>query len=167
LTSYAKRILRIWFPSAVWLAIIAIESTDLGSSEHTGRILFPIFHFLFHMNKAAFAEFHHFIRKTGHVIGYFVLSVLLFRAWRATFPQFRTPWCVPWAAAALLTTSLVAVLDEWHQTFLPSRTGTVADVILDSAAALVAQIAVFAVVKIVSSFRNGREHGGQVEKTCY
>jgi VanZ family protein len=44
-------------------------------------------------------------------------------------------------------TALVASLDEWHQTFIPSRTGSVRDVILDSAAALVAQIAIFILVR--------------------
>jgi VanZ family protein len=148
LTSSTKRLLRVWFPTAVWLAIIATESTDLGSAQHTGRILYPIFHFLFHMNQETFAAWHLFLRKTGHVIGYSILSVLFFRSWRVTFPRLNTQWCLPWAAVALLSTALVAVLDEWHQSFLPSRTGTVRDVILDSTAALVAQIAVFALLRI-------------------
>jgi len=37
------------------------------------------------------------------------------------------------------------MLDEWHQSFLSSRTGTFRDVILDSTAGLVAQIALFAI----------------------
>jgi len=41
----------------------------------------------------------------------------------------------------------VAMLDEWHQSFLMSRTGTLRDVILDSTAALVAQIAVFTILR--------------------
>jgi VanZ family protein len=48
-----------------------------------------------------------------------------------------------WATVAFLCTSLVATLDEWHQSFLPSRTGTFQDVILDSSAGLIAQIALF------------------------
>ena len=42
----------------------------------------------------------------------------------------------------------MAMLDEWHQSFLPSRTGTVRDVILDSAAALLAQIVLFAILRV-------------------
>ena len=52
-------------------------------------------------------------------------------------------WCARWGTIAFLMTVLVASLDEWHQTFLPSRTGTVRDVILDSSAAFVAQILIF------------------------
>jgi VanZ family protein len=40
-------------------------------------------------------------------------------------------------------TAFVACMDEYHQTFIPSRTGTIRDVMLDSTAALVAQIILF------------------------
>jgi VanZ family protein len=35
---------------------------------------------------------------------------------------------------------MVATLDEWHQTTIASRTGNFADVVLDSSAALAAQL---------------------------
>ena len=138
----------MWFPSAIWLAIIAIESTNLGSAEHTGRILYPIFHFLFEMDSAGFAVWHALLRKAGHIVGYFTLSVLLFRSWRATFPRLGTRWCLQWATVAVLSTALVAMLDEAHQSFLPSRTGTFHDVIIDSTAGLVSQIALFAILRM-------------------
>jgi VanZ family protein len=43
-------------------------------------------------------------------------------------------------------TALVASLDEWHQTYLPSRTGRWQDVVLDSSAALVAQVLIWMVL---------------------
>ncbi len=147
MTSSTKRILRVWLPSAIWLTVIAVESTNLGSAEHTGRILYPILHFLFEMDRARFAVWHALLRKTGHIVGYFTLSVLLFRSWRATFPRLSTRWCLQWATVAFLSTSLVAMLDEWHQSFLPSRTGTFRDAILDGTAGLVAQIALFAILR--------------------
>ncbi len=147
MTSSTKRILRVWLPSVVWLAVIVTESTNLGSSEHTGRILYPIFHFLFNMDPAKFALWHAVLRKTGHFVGYFTLSVLLFRSWRASFPRLSTRWCLQWATLAVLGTSLVATLDEWHQTFLPSRTGMVRDVVLDSCAGVVAQIVLFLILQ--------------------
>jgi VanZ family protein len=59
-----------------------------------------------------------------------------------------------WATVAWFSTALVASLDEWHQTYLPSRTGTVRDVILDSTAALVAQIVIFAILRKRSAGRH-------------
>jgi VanZ family protein len=44
-------------------------------------------------------------------------------------------------------TALVASLDEWHQTFLPSRTGAFRDVVLDTIGALCMQAVVIAVVR--------------------
>jgi VanZ family protein len=140
----------VWLPSAIWLAVIVLESTNLGSAEHTSRILYPIFHFLFGMDLARFAAWHAFLRKIGHFVGYFTLSVLLFRSWRATFPRLSTRWCLQWATVAFFNASLVAVLDEWHQSSLPLRTGTLKDVILDSCAALTAQITLFAILQMQS-----------------
>ena len=124
-----------------------MESSNLGSSEHTGQILYPIFHYLFGMSPGRFAVLHAVLRKTGHFVGYFTLSVLLFRSWRGTFPRLSTRWCLQWATLAFVGTALVAALDEVHQSFLPSRTGMFRDVVLDSFAAPVAQIVIFAVLR--------------------
>jgi len=137
----------VWLPSTIWLAVITLESTNIGSSEHTTRLLYPVFSFLFGLDPTRFAVWHALMRKIGHVVGYFILSVLLFRSWRATFPRLSTRWCLQWAAMAFLSTALVASLDEWHQSALPSRTGTVRDVVLDSSAAIAAQILLFIVIR--------------------
>lgn len=143
------RILKVWLPSAIWLAVIVVESTNLGSAEHTSRILYPLFHFLFGIDPARSAEWNAVLRKIGHFVGYFTLSALLFRSWRATFPRLSTRWCLQWATVAFLSASLVATLDEWHQSYLKSRTGTLNDVLLDSGAALFAQIMLFAVLYLL------------------
>ena len=44
-------------------------------------------------------------------------------------------------------TGLVASLDEWHQTYLTSRTGTIEDAFLDSFAALTAQLVIYLVLR--------------------
>src|SRR5262249_54976340 len=123
------------------LGIIAIESTNLLSSQHTSQLLYPLFHFLFGINLEQFGPWHFVIRKTGHVLGYGILSILLFRAWRATvlIPA-HPPWSMVWASISFFMTAMVASLDEWHQSFIPSRTGNFHDVLLDSTAALLAQI---------------------------
>jgi VanZ family protein len=128
------------------MALIAIESTSYLSSANTSRILYPILHFLFGVDRAHFPLWHHYIRKTGHFVGYFTLSVLLFRAWKATLPL-PAKWALRWAGIAFFMSAFVASLDEWHQSYLPSRTGAVSDVILDSTAALIAQILIFLIVR--------------------
>ncbi len=134
-------VLKAWIAAILWLILIAIESTALLSASNTSRILYPVLHFLFGMDWERFEVWHFFIRKTGHVIGYGILSVLLFRAWRASLPAMSdVTWTPRWAAIAILGTALVASLDEWHQSFIPSRTGRWQDVALDTCAGMGAQL---------------------------
>jgi VanZ family protein len=146
LTPDQNQMLKAWIAAGLWLIVIAIESTTYLSSANTARLLYPVLHFLFGLDWNHFWTWHHYIRKTGHFVGYFTLSFLLFRAWRATLPS-ASFWTLRWAAFAFLMSAFVASMDEWHQTFLPSRTGLVSDVILDSTAALTAQILIFLYLK--------------------
>lgn len=88
------------------------------------------------INFYKFLIFHHYLRKTGHVVGYGMLSLLLLRGWRATLDPVQT-LLLRTALLAWLGTACVAALDEWHQSFIPSRTGTIWDVALDSLAGVV------------------------------
>ena len=139
-----KHLLKTWIAAILWLGLIVSESTNFASAENTSRILYPLLHFLFGLQPAHFPVWHFLIRKAGHFVGYFTLSWLLFRAWRDTFPFPGIRWSMQWARISFFMTALVACLDEWHQSYLPSRTGTFRDVGLDSIAALAAQLLIFA-----------------------
>jgi len=134
-------VLKAWIAAILWLIVISIESTAYLSAHNTSRFLFPVLHYLFGISLEHFEPLHFFLRKGGHVFGYGLLSVLLFRAWRETLPALGNPkWTFRWANIGVLGTALVASLDEWHQSFIPSRTGSVRDVILDSCAGIGAQV---------------------------
>jgi VanZ family protein len=141
LTLQEKELLKAWIAAGLWMILIAIESTSYLSSANTSRFLYPILHFLFGIETPRFLVLHHYLRKIGHFVGYFILSFLLFRAWRFTL-RLSSRWALRWATIAFFMSVLVASLDEWHQSFLPSRTGTIRDVILDSIAAFTAQIVI-------------------------
>jgi VanZ family protein len=148
---------RAWAPALLWLAVIAWESTSLASSEETSRLLLPLLKF-FHpqITMAQFALVHGALRKAGHFFGYGVLSLVMLRAWWTTLklPRWATrlpslrqmmrSWSLRAAAIALASTVAVAALDEWHQAFLPGRTGTFQDVALDSSAAVCVQLILIA-----------------------
>jgi VanZ family protein len=144
LSSDRHAVLKAWIAAILWLILIAIESSALLSAHNTSRILYPLLHYLFGLDWDRFEVWHFYIRKSGHVIGYGTLSILLFRAWRATLPALgNARWTFRWANIAILGTALVASLDEWHQSFIPTRTGTVRDVVLDTCAGIAAQVLVF------------------------
>jgi hypothetical protein len=128
---------RAWWPAAVWIGLISIESSDAFSSHNTGSMLYALLTRLFgEINLYDFLSFHHYLRKTGHVLGYGMLALLLLRGWRATTGMTRA-WLNRSTVLAWIGAAFVAAMDEWHQSLIPSRTGTVRDVLLDSIAALV------------------------------
>ena len=139
--------LRAWWPALVWIGLIAIESTDALSSNNTGDLLYKVVSRLFpSVNLHDVLILNVILRKTGHVMGYGILSLLLLRGWRRTLARARatfgrsTVGLVTFgrtATLAWLGTAFVASMDEWHQSFIPSRTGTWHDVVLDSTAGLV------------------------------
>jgi VanZ family protein len=138
-----------WLPAGIWLGVIVLESTGLASASNTSWILYPLFHFLTGVSRERFFLWNHLIRKMGHFVGYGLLSFFLFRAWRATLAAASpSGWAWRWARTSFLMAVLVATLDEWHQTLLPSRTGRWQDVVLDSSAALSVQVVIWIVLRL-------------------
>ena len=116
-----------------------IFSTGTFSAERTGHILRSFLEWLFgKIADPSFALIHFLVRKTAHLILYATLSALWFRAQRGP----RSGWQPSWAVLALLVSLLVALADEFHQSLLPSRTGTPWDVLLDTFGALLVQAAI-------------------------
>jgi VanZ family protein len=131
----------VWLPVAFGIAIIAVESTEAFGSDHTSGPLRRIFEFLFgQVSDPRWEIIHHHIRKTGHFLGYGFIGLAWLRAWWFTLPHSRF---IQDAFLSLLGTAVVASFDEWHQTFLPNRTGSPWDVLLDCTGAITLQLVVY------------------------
>jgi VanZ family protein len=138
LPSARPNLVRAWWPAIIWIGIITFESTDYLSAQNTGSMLYDLLTRLFgHINLYDFLYWHHYLRKAGHVVGYAMLGLLLLRGFWMTFGS-RSAWIRLLPVLAWLGTAIVATLDEWHQSYIPSRTGTPWDVLLDSTAGLAA-----------------------------
>jgi len=126
-----SRKLWAWLPTLLWLCVLAMFSTDTFSAEHTGGVLMKILHALFgNISAHRFHQIHFFIRKAAHFGSYGLLGALAFFSWRATLPAFPR-WTFRWSALALLLVLIAASMDEFHQSFVSSRTGNWHDVALD------------------------------------
>ena len=150
----------VWLPVVFAVTVIACESTNTFSSDHTSGWLRPFFErFLGHINDRLWGVLHYSIRKCGHFTGYGMVCLTFLRAWLLSLGrnaalairQWRTHSCV----LAVLATFLVASLDEWHQTFIPSRTGTFTDVLIDTSGGLLTCALVWLLF-----WRTGRIVGG-------
>jgi VanZ family protein len=85
------------------------------------------------------------VRKIGHLTGYAVLGILVWRARnRCFFPQ---PWHARVALFAELICLLYAISDEFHQSFVPSREASPIDVMIDCVGAAAGLFAVWAIGK--------------------
>jgi VanZ family protein len=74
------------------------------------------------------------VRKSTHVIVFGILALLLYKA----MEHLRFSYLFAWSA-----TTLYALTDEWHQSFMPGRVAAYHDVVLDSMGALVSLYILF------------------------
>lgn len=139
--------LYVWLPVVFGIAAIALESTLWFGSDRTSGPLRVAYEWLLgHVSDARWEVIHHHLRKSGHFMGYGFIGLAWLRAWWMTLPNSRF---LPDAFLALLGTASIASCDEWHQTFLPNRTGTPWDVLLDCTGAVTLQLIVYVFMRTV------------------
>jgi VanZ family protein len=123
-------------PAIVWMAIIFLGSTDMLSAAHTSRFLVPFLRWLDPQISLAVLNAIQFgIRKLAHLTEYAILAALLWRALRG-----GTRWQVKMSILLFLTwiaCAIFAASDEFHQSFVPSRTSSPIDVMIDVTGALI------------------------------
>lgn len=131
-----------------------LESTVWFGSDHTSGPLRWVWEHLFGAVSDDRWEFlHHVIRKSGHFLGYGTMGLLWLRAWWMSLA--RASFLLD-SVLALLGTALVASGDEFHQSFLPNRTGVPSDVLLDCCGAVVLQLIVYLYLRIRAPKRLAR-----------
>jgi len=130
------RFVGYWMPVLVWMLLIFIGSTDVLSTEHTSRFLVPFLRWLNpHISLAAINAIQLAIRKLGHLIEYAILAVLFWRALRDV-TNLGTKMLLLFIAIWFVC-GIFAVSDEFHQSFVASRTASPHDVLIDICGALI------------------------------
>lgn len=133
-----RRFLSRYLPLVAWLAFISYASSGSFSASNTSRIIGPLVLWLFpDTSMETLATIHFITRKLAHFTEYAILGFLAARAFRTSpRPGISERWF-------LISTALVvgfALLDEYHQSFVPTRTGTIYDSLIDMAGGLAALI---------------------------
>ena len=118
-----------YVPLAAWACFVLFASSASFSASNTSRIIRPVLLWLFpDISEDSLDYVHFLVRKTAHFSEYALLALLAARAFRTSRKEgLRRLW---WPAAFALV-ACVALTDEFHQSFLPSRTGTIYDSLLD------------------------------------
>jgi VanZ family protein len=125
-----------WMPAIAWMLLIFAGSSDVLSAQQTSKFLVP---FLLWLDPAmsyhTIAAIHMMVRKLGHLTEYAILATLLWRALHGTFTAIPRRFL---AVVTFLIAAAFAASDEFHQSFIPSRTATVHDVFIDCVGAMFA-----------------------------
>ncbi len=127
------------------MVLMFSASTSLGAPQNSSRILGPLLRWLLpDLHEEKIREIQFFIRKGCHVAEYAVLCLLIWRARRNTVanpkaesrnPNFRRTWRWADARFAILVSAIYAATDEFHQSFVATRQGSLWDVLLDTSGA--------------------------------
>ena len=124
-------------PLVVWAALIFVGSSDLLSGTNTGVLVRPVLWLFPHASETTLAFIHFIVRKTGHFTEYAILALFAARAFSTSSREMlRNRWF--WVS--LLFVVAYSLSDEFHQSFVPSRTASIYDSLIDSVGGLTALV---------------------------
>jgi len=124
---------RLWryLPLLLWIVFISFASTAEFSAVNTSTVLRPlVLWFLPTISEAKLATVHFILRKLGHFTEYAVLAYLARRAFISSSYGLLRHYSSQWALGLVVA---YALLDEFHQSFVPSRTASIYDSAIDVA----------------------------------
>ena len=160
-----RRMVGAWLPVAMCVLVIATESTVYFGADRTSGPLQKFCEFLLHRHFTGpeWWRLHLILRKCGHFTGYGILSGSWFRAFwmtlrypgQAAQPRFSIH------GLAMLGTLFIASCDEIHQLFLPNRTGSIYDVMIDCAGGLLMQLLIWLGMSLLYSRRRSQAGAGR------
>lgn len=152
-TMQAERYTRwAWAMAILWIGVILLAGSDLGSDNTTSRFLGPFLRWLLpDASGETIDRLYYTIRKGAHVAEYGMLAVLAQAAWRVRLPALAGRF-----AAALVWVLAVAALDEGRQSFSDQRTGSLGDVALDFGGGVLALVLTIAYIRAMQGRRSGR-----------
>lgn len=139
-TSLRNRLSR-YLPLLLWLGVIWLASSPQMSASQTSRFVAPIARFFYpEISPEELRVVHVAVRKTAHFVEYAVLALIAARAFRSSWRRLLNRY---WFFLAFALVVVCSLLDEYHQSLVSSRTGTIYDSLLDMTGGLVALTTIF------------------------
>jgi VanZ family protein len=114
------------------MALIFSASSDHESLAHSWRIIAPLARWLYpQISAETLGRVVLYVRKCAHMTEYGILAWLIWRALRSLAQAGAQGWDWAEAGFALALAACYAATDEIHQTYVPTRQGSVWDVGID------------------------------------
>jgi VanZ family protein len=124
-------------PLVLWATLIFIGSSSVLSASNTSVLLRSVLWVFPQTSEATLGFLHFLLRKAGHLTEYAILALLAARAFRTSSRELLS---TRWFWASLLLVVVYSLSDEFHQSFVPSRTGSIYDSMIDSVGGLTALV---------------------------
>lgn len=130
-----KKLVLAWILLALWMAFIFYMSSCNGnvSSDQSGTIVYILHNILGidYSDKLIFI-----IRKCAHVSEFFILGILVINL----ISKYNVKYSY---LISFIVCVLYASIDEFHQLFVPGRSGLVTDVLIDLIGVVLGLLLVF------------------------
>ena len=129
-----------YLPLLIWLGFISFASSASFSASNTSLVVGPLLEWLFpNASPETLVILHLIVRKLSHFLEYALLGLLAARAFKGSpTAAIRRRWVV----IGITLIVVYALLDEYHQSFVPSRTASILDSFVDMAGGLTAILVV-------------------------
>lgn len=138
---HGRGFLKLYLPVIAWMIVIFLASTDSFSASNTSRIVRPLLLWLFPGIRESSIDYAHFlIRKSAHFTEYAILALIAARAFLGSSNEALRR---QWVAASLALVAVYSLLDEYHQSFVPSRGPSILDSCLDTTGGAAALCALY------------------------
>jgi len=135
----SDRIWKYWLPVLIMLTIQFSFSTSAFSSDETSRYIVPILKFIApSLSGERLLFWHHVIRKAAHVTEYCILGILVYRAFQVDVPNPPTVRIL-----TVIFIACAALFDEFHQSFVATRTSSLFDVGFDCIGGMIALVLIW------------------------
>lgn len=137
-------LVKTWGPAVFWMCLIFSASADSQSVKHSSRIVEPFCRWIYPNVTAAQVETVQIIvRKGAHMTEYALLALLLLYALSTRRGDPRR-----WMSSAWVLSVAYAAADEFHQLFVPGRSGLVTDVLIDATGAALGLLAFYGFLQL-------------------
>ena len=125
-----------------------MSSFDSSDSGEQSNIIVSLIIKIFNFKNVSLVSL--IVRKTAHFTEYFILGILSLNCYKDYCKNKRI------ILFSIVFCILYAMLDEFHQTFIPGRVGTIKDVLIDSMGVLCGVTAYY-YLKLKKVFNDGRK----------